>query len=119
MAQERLNVEHDIQHLIEMNRVTHLLHKARFLTRHKRMLAYSHKFIINAEDLERHAQRAAHLATVAKMPENEDHKMVEDLVADFDPDGNEADRRIFYEVTGEQIIDGEFAHELSPDDEES
>ena len=100
MAQERLNAEHDIQHLIEMNRVTHLLYKARFLTRHKRMLAYSHKYVITADDLNRDAQRAG-LATVAKVPESEALKMVEDLVADFDPDVNEVDRRIFYEVTGE------------------
>jgi hypothetical protein len=51
IAFDRLSGEQDIQNLIQMNRVTRLLHKARFAARQRIAVNYSHKFIINEEDL--------------------------------------------------------------------
>ena len=39
------------------------------------------------------------------------------MVAGFDPVKNEMDRRIFYEVTGKEIVSGEFADECTFDEE--
>lgn len=52
LAFERLKGEQDIQYLIQMNRVTRLLHKARFMSRQRLAVNYSHKFIINDQDVE-------------------------------------------------------------------
>ena len=43
--------------------------------------------------------------------------MIEDLVGDFDPENNEIDRRIFFEVTGKQIIEGEFDDDGSSEED--
>ena len=43
--------------------------------------------------------------------------MIDDLICDFDAEKNESDRRIFFEVTGRQLIDGEF-DDLDTSDEE-
>jgi len=51
LALERLNHEQDIQYLIEMNRVTRLLHKAKFLTRQRKAVSYGHKYVISDYDL--------------------------------------------------------------------
>ena len=53
IAQDRLNQEQDIQYLIEMNRVTRLLHRMWFMQRHRRILAFSHKYVITADDIAR------------------------------------------------------------------
>jgi len=47
LALERLALEHDIQYLMEMNRVTRLLHKDNFLARQRRAINYSHKYVIS------------------------------------------------------------------------
>ena len=43
--------------------------------------------------------------------------MIEGLVADFDAENDEVDRRIYFEVTGRQLIDGEFDCSSSSDDD--
>ena len=84
-----------------MNRVTRLLHKARFLSRHRRILAYSHKYVITAADLDRYDDNTgAQEAAAAKKCETETAKIVDHLLGYFDTEKNETDRRIFYEVTG-------------------
>ena len=40
-----------------------------------------------------------------------------DLVRDFDPIGVEFDRRLYYEVTGVRLNDGEFIDEDTSDDD--
>ena len=51
LAVNRLNKEQDIQYLIEMNRVTRLLHKINFLSRQSCAINYSHKYVITAKDI--------------------------------------------------------------------
>ena len=52
VAQERLNKEQDIQHLIKMNRITRLIHKVRFLPHQRRaFVGYSHKYVVTALDI--------------------------------------------------------------------
>ena len=82
-----------------MNRVTRLLHKARFLSRHRYLLAYSHKYVITADDLARAPQTAA----ADSKSERETAKLIDDLLRDFDVESNETDRRIYYEVMGRNM----------------
>ena len=44
--------------------------------------------------------------------------MVEHLLGDFDAATDETDRRIFFEVTGRQLIKGEFQENEDSSDEE-
>ena len=75
------------------------MHKARFLSRHRYLLAYSHKYIITADDL----ILAPQIAFVSENNEIETIEWIEGLLKDFDVKKNETDRRIYYEVTGRQI----------------
>ena len=110
IAQERLNTEHDIQHIIEMNRVTSLIQKTRILARQRSLLSvYGRHYVISAEDITRLNQKEAAPPKAPKDPDVEKSLMFERVVADFDGETNEIDRRIYYEVTGEQLIEGEFA----------
>ena len=79
-----------------MNRVTRLLHKARFLSRHRYLLAYSHKYVITANDLTWAPQ-------IAETTGNSEAEIIDELLKDFDVERNETDRRIYYEVTGRQV----------------
>ena len=75
--------------MIKMNRITRLLHKARFLSRHKRAISYSHRYVVTAEDLNQPDQ----------LVEKDDPKAeIRYLVNDFDPATNKMDRCIYYEV---------------------
>ena len=51
LALKRLDLEHDIQHVIEMNRISRLLHKVHFLPRQRYAVDFSHKFVIADKDL--------------------------------------------------------------------
>ena len=82
-----------------MNRVTRLLHKARFLSRHRYLLAYSHKYVITADDL----TRAPQAAPTIENSEVKTAEMIDELLRDFDAERNETDRRIYFEVMGRQI----------------
>ena len=53
LALERLSSEQDIQHVLVMNRISRLLHKASFKQRQRKALHYSHKFVITDQDLHR------------------------------------------------------------------
>ena len=50
LAVERLSKEQDIQYLIEMNRVSRLLHKMNFLHRQRLAVNYSRKYTISSQD---------------------------------------------------------------------
>ena len=97
-----------------MNRVTRLLHKARFLSRHRYLLAYSHKYVITADDLTR-APKAA--PTTGNSEVMETAEMIEELLRDFDAETNETDRRIYYEVMGRQIGQNGFDDRDSSDED--
>ena len=90
-----------------MNRVTHLFHQERFLKRHTRILAYSHKYVISDKDVVKH-QEAGTKPFMGQKSKAEMKQIIEDLVGDFDPQNNKTDRQIYYEVTGKQLIEGEF-----------
>ena len=51
------------------------------------------------------------------MEEAELRNRIENVMTDFDPDNNETDRLIFYEVTGRQLFEGEFERLDSSDEE--
>ena len=116
IAQERLNKEHDIQYMIEMNRVTHLLHKTRLLTRQRRILSvFARHYVISAGDIAKLDKKEG----VKKDPDVEKLLLIERMLADFDEESNEVDRRIFYEVTGKQLNEGEFASYLTSSESNS
>lgn len=52
LAQGRVLKEHDIQAMLEMNRITRLLHKSYFKSRQRLAMAFSHKFVIMPGDVE-------------------------------------------------------------------
>ena len=101
--------EYDIQHLIEMNRATRLLHKVHFEKRQIRTLAYLNRYIISAtSDLKSKPSKQSARANATTEDRTSNDQEAE-LVARFDPQTNSMDRRIFYEVTGRQYFDGEFS----------
>ena len=51
MALERLSEEQDIQYLIEMNRITRLLHKMNFAPRQRSVINFSRKYVITEKDV--------------------------------------------------------------------
>ena len=82
-----------------MNRVTRLLQKAHFLYRHRNLLAYSHKYVITADNLTQAPQTASTTGSSGA----ETLEMIDELLRDSDVEGNETDRRIYFEVMGRQI----------------
>ena len=90
-----------------MNRVTRILHKARFLKRHLSGLAYSHKYVITADDVIRHDEAAQERKKNQKTGV-ELVQMINDVLDGFDPDNNLWDRVMFHDITGQMIIEGEF-----------
>ena len=111
LALERLLQEQDIQYMIEMNRVTRVLHKATFLVRQRRAVDYSHRYVISDKDLTK-----ADLASPDLINEKLlDPKFVDKLIEDFDPENSVEDRRILYEVTGQELFADEFFDEDSSD----
>ena len=98
-----------------MNRVTHLLHKTRLLARQRRILSvFARHYVISADDITKFDKKKdAPPRAREKDVDIEKTLMVEKLLADFDVEGNEIDRRIYYEVMGQQLIENEFASYLT------
>ena len=116
IAQQRLHEEHDIQYLIEMNRVTRLLLKARFSSRQRPVISFSHKYVITAEDLYLR-ERSEPKKSKSRRTEEESKELINIFLDGFDTVENEMDRRIYYETTGIELIEGEFS-DLETSDEE-
>ena len=116
IAQQRLHEEHDIQYLIEMNRVTRLLLKARFSSRQRPVISFSHKYVITAEDLYLR-ERSEPKNSKSRRTEEESKELINIFLDGFDTVENEMDRRIYYETTGIELIEGEFS-DLETSDEE-
>ena len=51
------------------------------------------------------------------MSDDEAIKFINFLIDGFDAERNDIDRRIYYEVTGRQVIEGEFEGDDTSDDE--
>ena len=92
--------EQDIQHMIQLNRVTKLMHKAQFKARQRRTIVeHSHRYVITVDDITKASKsNYGSLQTFG----------VDELLQGFDPQNNSIDRRLFYEVTGSKIIEDEF-----------
>ena len=114
LALERLSKEQDIQYIIEMNRISRLLHKINFLTRQRRAVQYTHKFVITAQDVKRAtAKKDKNQDSNVKKPETNSTKVLEG----FDPINNEMDRLMLFEVTGMRLRNNEFQDDSSSDSE--
>ena len=99
-----------------MNRVSRMMHKAYFSSRQRRAIAYSHRYMVTAEDLVR-VESKSKPEDLKSLTEAEKAQLFDQLLAGFDPENNDTDRRIHYEVTGVSLIEGEFADEDSSDEE--
>ena len=74
-----------------------LLSKVTFLPRQRAAINYSHKYVLTDKDV------------MGKQSTNENEKILkEKIMVGFDPENNEQDRRILYEVMGMRIYRGEF-----------
>ena len=92
--------------MIEINRVSRLLIKNRFLARHRRILNYSHQYVITSDDIDRPIEVKSE-----KKEENDEVEQslfIDQMLDGFDAETNEIDRRLYYEVTGRQLVEGEF-----------
>ena len=95
--------------MIEINRVSRLLIKDRFLARHRRILNFMHQYVITSDDLDRPVK------VKTEKDEVEQTLFIDQMLDGFDADTNEIDRRIFYEVTGRQVVEGEFGSDNGGD----
>lgn len=100
LALDRLNKEQDIQYLIEMNRVSRLLHKATLLTRQRLSINYSHKYTISEKDIRR--ARGQQVEQADKSPD------ASKILDGFDPENSMQDRRMLFEITGMRLRTDEF-----------
>ena len=74
--------------MIDLNRMTKLLHKLMFKLRQRRAVQYFSRYILKDEDIDD--------------DEFDEQKQIpiEKLWEDFDPQSDKWDRRLLYEVTG-------------------
>ena len=105
-----MSKEQDIQYIIEMNRISRLLHKTFFFARQRRAVNHSHKYVIHDKDLKAVATKTAETAAPVD-PE----VLTAKILDGFDPDNDKMDRRILYEVTGLTLIKDEFIDDDSSD----
>lgn len=110
VAQERLHKEQDIQRIIDINRLTKVLHKVLFKTRQRRTVRYFRRHVITENDLPKGSE--------------EEQKGVVDyftqfkkLYRGFDPENEKWDRRFLYEVTGVRLDENEFRESDTSDDD--
>lgn len=108
IAKERVLKEHDIQTIIAMNRITRIIHKSYFKSRQRLALAYSHKFMVTAADVDNPG---------LQLPALTDADKLATILDGFDPETDSLDRRILFEVTGFQLREGEFADEGTSDED--
>ena len=106
IAKKRLSRESDIQSLIQLNRVTRLVHKAQgWSKRQERTVSFSDKFMI--EDLNVFFEKGRHKTKLLNEEKIND-ELIQKLIDDFDPSNNEIDRQLFYMVTKKHLNeDGE------------
>ena len=100
--------------MIEMNRVTRILHKANFFVRQRRAVNFFHKFVITDIDMLKKKD------DISDMKEQFDDKTTNDIgkiLDGFDPVKYEVDRRILFEATRLRLYHDEFRGEDSSDQE--
>ena len=86
-----------------MNRFSSLLHRSAFLRRQLLAIRYGHKYTISDKEAKRKAEKGDSLRHVK---EPEAHNVAK-VLSGFDPESNERDRQILYEVTGIRLIEDE------------
>ena len=91
IALQRLSEEHDIQRILSLNRISYFVNKMRFNSRQRLAVNYSRKFVILDHDIKAARDEAA------VIPERDSLKRVTE---DFDPENNDTDRRLLYQITG-------------------
>ena len=101
LAIERLADESDIVDLIQLNRVSRFLHKINFLSRQRKAVGRTHKFVITGQDILSSKKESSKRGQESK---KEKSRTVNELLDGFDPFGdtasNELDRRLLFEVAG-------------------
>ena len=103
LALERLSKEQDIQYIIEMNRISRLVHKAVFLNRQRRAINFSNKYVITNKDVQQDT-----LAKKKDKPAETFDENVSKILTGFDPENNLQDRRILFEVTHMRVSRDDF-----------
>ena len=111
-AIQRLSKEQDIQHMIEMNRISRLLHKMNFLQRQRHAVSYSHKFVVTDQDI---WKLQARTQKVSKEKFNDSETRIKAILKGFDPVNDKQDRCILYEITGMRLQVDEFRDGESSD----
>ena len=99
---------------MEMNRVTRMVQNCSFTARQRRAINYSQRYVITAADLARGENAPVHQMSV-----EEKAYLLNDLADGFDPENEQADRRIFYEVTGINLFEGAEADTSDSEQESS
>ena len=94
-----------------MNRVTRLLHKSSMLTRQRSTVDFSENYVISDNELTR-LDAKQNSPYVGKSSWT-----VDEVMNGFDPEHDDWDRRLLYEVTGIQLNPGEF-RDISDDDDD-
>ena len=75
--------------------------------------------MITSDDIARSASAQVKPdATIAKMSDAQIEQSIDLLLEGFNAESNSIDRRIFYEATGRQLVEGEFDNELDSSDED-
>ena len=70
-------------------------------------MAYSHRYVITTDDFEK--WRSAPPVELSRDLNEAEHARILDGILDgFDPVSSKIDRRLFYEITGRQLVEDEF-----------
>lgn len=101
-----------------MNRTTRLIHRRSFSTRHIRAINFSRRFVISTDDVRQSDEKKFANKSQRSRGDSTASVHAERLLARFDPKHNQADRLVFYQLTGKQYNEGEFASDTSLSDEE-
>ena len=116
IALQRLSEENDIQRNLSHNRISYIANKSKFKSTQRLTVNYSRKFIISDLDMRATRDEAAVIKIDSK----------EWVIEEFDPEENETDRRLLYQITGlrfneDDFIDSasEISENLRSDDSES
>ena len=93
-----------------MNRITRILHKSFFKKRQRQAVAYSHNYVIKADD------KLGGASVQVGADQMTEAQKIEVMLDGFEPETDSVDRRLLFEITGYQLREGEFADEGTSDE---